>query len=176
MYHNDTTEMRPKVGSFFRHLLIKKTQEEVGFHDIMLWMKSCQPLNVLTVMNRYSFFDQNMSFRDQEHYRTGYDASQSACHCSHWDGKFLLSLVFMPQFKALVWSEQFSLLSLELGPFVTPQMASDVIHMMYDFKLNRVDINHLLPDMRGFTGSSGQFSLISSPSLLQAILSEQVLF
>eukprot|EP00804_Cyclotella_cryptica_P000589 CCRYP_009976-RA/>CCRYP_009976-RA protein AED:0.28 eAED:0.28 QI:429/1/1/1/1/1/3/820/1200 len=55
-------------------------------------------------------------------------------------------------------------------------MARDVIHGMYEPKLNRVDINHLLSHMRGFTGSSEQFSLISSPSPLPVIVSDQGLF
>ncbi|KAL7484081.1 hypothetical protein ACHAW6_009722 [Cyclotella cf. meneghiniana] len=52
-------------------------------------------------------------------------------------------------------------------------MAIDVIHKMYDLKLNRGDIKYLLSDTRRFKGRSGWFSLISIPSLLQAILLEQ---
>jgi hypothetical protein len=55
-------------------------------------------------------------------------------------------------------------------------MARDVIHEMYEPKLNRVDINHLLSHMRGFTGDSSQFSLVSNPSPLPVIVSDQGLF
>lgn len=52
------------------------------------------------------------------------------------------------------------------------QMAREVIHEMYEPKMNRVDINHLLSHVKGFSSSS-QFEFISNPSPLPLILSDQ---
>lgn len=51
-------------------------------------------------------------------------------------------------------------------------MARDVIHEMYEPKMNRVDINRLLSFMKGLTGSNHKFELITSPSPLPNLLSD----
>lgn len=51
-------------------------------------------------------------------------------------------------------------------------MARDVIHEMYEPKMNRVDINHLLSHIKGLTGSNLQFEFIPSPSPLPFLLSD----
>ena len=61
---------------------------------------------------------------------------------------------------------------LSLSVIFTHQMARDVIHEMYEPKMNRVDINHLLSHVKGFAGSSMQFEYVSSPSPLPLILSD----
>ena len=55
-------------------------------------------------------------------------------------------------------------------------MARDVIHEMYEPKMNRVDINHLLSRVKGLTGSNVRFEFMSSPSPLPLILSDHSLF
>ncbi|KAL3796954.1 hypothetical protein HJC23_000707 [Cyclotella cryptica] len=55
-------------------------------------------------------------------------------------------------------------------------MSNDVIHELYKPKLGRVDITHILTHMRGFSGSSEQFSLVVSPSPLPILLTDQGLF
>ena len=54
-------------------------------------------------------------------------------------------------------------------------MARDVIHEMYEPKMNKVDINRLLSFTKGFTGSNHQFEFISNPSPLPVLLSDHSL-
>ena len=56
------------------------------------------------------------------------------------------------------------------------QMARDVIHEMYVPRLERIDVNYILSQMRGFQAKNEQFTVVCSPSPLPIFLSDQGLF
>ena len=55
-------------------------------------------------------------------------------------------------------------------------MARDVIHEMYVPRMERIDVNHVLSQMRGFQAKNNQFMVVSNPSPLPVFLSDQGLF
>lgn len=55
-------------------------------------------------------------------------------------------------------------------------MARDVIHEMYVPRMERIDVNHVLTQTRGFKATESQFALVCSPSPLPIMLSDQGLF
>lgn len=55
-------------------------------------------------------------------------------------------------------------------------MARDVIHEMYVPRLERMDVNYILQQTRGFRADSSQFALVCRPSPLPVLLSDQGLF
>lgn len=56
------------------------------------------------------------------------------------------------------------------------QMARDVIHEMYVPRVERVDVNHIFAQTRGFNANEGQFSVVCNPSPLPIFLADQGLF
>ena len=55
-------------------------------------------------------------------------------------------------------------------------MARDVIHEMYSPRMERIDVNHILSQMRGFKAKNDQFKVVCRPSPLPIFLSDQGLF
>ncbi|KAL7493844.1 hypothetical protein ACHAWT_002670 [Skeletonema menzelii] len=55
-------------------------------------------------------------------------------------------------------------------------MARDVIHEMYVPRMERIDVNHVLSQMRGFQAKNDQFTVVCRPSPLPIFLSDQGLF
>jgi signal transduction histidine kinase len=55
-------------------------------------------------------------------------------------------------------------------------MARDVIHEMYVPRLERIDVNRILTQTRGYRATVGQFALVCRPSPLPILLSDQGLF
>lgn len=55
-------------------------------------------------------------------------------------------------------------------------MARDVIHEMYVPRMERIDVNHILAQTRGFKATDSQFSLVCNPSPLPILLSDPGLF
>mmetsp|Transcript_29734 Transcript_29734/g.46009 ORF Transcript_29734/g.46009 Transcript_29734/m.46009 type:complete len:1225 (-) Transcript_29734:27-3701(-) len=55
-------------------------------------------------------------------------------------------------------------------------MARDVIHEMYVPRMERIDVNHILSQMRGFQAKNDQFTVVCRPSPLPIFLSDQGLF
>ena len=55
-------------------------------------------------------------------------------------------------------------------------MARDVIHEMYVPRMERIDVNYILSQMRGFQAKDDQFTVIRSPSPLPIFMSDQGLF
>lgn len=147
-------------------------------------MKICKPY-VQTVTTRYqriqlcckvwggNFCHRPMFFLS-EHVIQGSIALQNCIRCfpkcliMFLQRQYIFAFAhFHASVQRLPLTRKFSLL------FFETLEAIDVIHKMYDLKLNRGDIKYLLSDTRRFKGRSGWFSLISIPSLLQAILLEQ---
>jgi len=55
-------------------------------------------------------------------------------------------------------------------------MARDVIHEMYVPRMERIDVNCILSQMRGFQAKNNQFTVVCRPSPLPILLSDQGLF